>query len=55
MATQKKPKMTEIVFIRVTPQEKKRLKEMALAHRMSEAALIRDALAYYVPVTRKAP
>ena len=53
MKTTKKPRNTAIVFVRMPPAEKARLKEMAARHNMSEAAIIRDALAYYVPVTRK--
>lgn len=54
MKKPKKEKQTEVVYIRVTPTERARLREMAETHAMSEAAIIRDALAYYVPVTRKA-
>ena len=53
MKTPKKPKNTAIVFVRMTPQEKGRLHAIAHRHNMSAAEVVRDALAYYVPATRR--
>ncbi len=43
-----------MVYIRMTAHEKKRLKEEAKRHGMTEAEMMRAAFAEYVPVTRKA-
>ena len=53
MTTQKKQKKTEIVYVRVTPDMRKRLRTLAKALDRSEAWVVADALAYYVPVVRR--
>lgn len=47
-------RLTAIVTFKMTPQEKKRLKEEAKRHGMTEAQMMRSAFAEYVPVARKA-
>ena len=53
MTTQKKQKKTEIVYVRLTPDMRKRLRTLAKALDRSEAWVVADALAYYVPVVRR--
>ena len=55
MTTQKKQKKTEIVYVRVTPDMRKRLRTLAKALDRSEAWVVADALAYYVPVVQRRP
>ena len=55
MAHPKKQKKTEIVFVRLTPDMRKRLRMLAQTLDRSEAWVVADALAYYVPVVQRRP
>lgn len=55
MAHHKKQKKTEIVFVRLTPDMRKRLRMLAQTLDRSEAWVVADALAYYVPVVQRRP
>ena len=54
MKTPKKPRQSEVVYIRMTPKQRAELRAAAAKSGGSEAALVRRALAYFLPVPEKA-